>query len=119
MQQILEELTNGSLEVVGEAGEGVLTYARRPPAALQTRTKQLILQLVNEQDGVVRAIASLEAQLASANETIFQQNININQLNQDLQNATKITSGHVQETKLAADSGNPATSNPTGEDGTT
>lgn len=106
MQQILSELTNGTIEVIKDNEDGTLTTIQRPPTALQLRTKRLIEQILHERDGAIRAYQALEKQIAelfAINELLKQQvkvNDNVSNVSETVtETNNQINSGSDSERK--------------------
>ena len=76
MQQILQQLQQGTHEVIKDNGDGTLEMRVQPPSALQMRAARLIVQIINERDQVVNSNVQMNAQmqqLLEENETLKSQ----------------------------------------------
>lgn len=89
MQQVLEQLTNGELEVVADDGNGNLTYIRRPPSSLHLRAVRLIKQLVAERDGMQTSYVSQQSALHDALQEIESLKSKLKEVNNVSKNAAQ------------------------------
>ena len=84
MQQILQQLQQGTQEVVKDNGDGTLEVRINPPSALQMRAGRLIVQIINERDQVVNSNVQLNAQMHQLLEENSRLNTQLKELNDRL-----------------------------------
>ena len=109
MQQILQELQNGTHEVVKDLQDGTLEMRVKPPSALQMRAARVIIQVVNERDQVVNANVQLNAQLHQS----LQENENLKQQLKELND--RLNSSPVPQADTSTSAGSDSGVHPGGE----
>jgi hypothetical protein len=97
MHQILQQLQNGTTEVVQDNGDGTLVTKVTPPSALQIRAARLIVQIINERDQMSNA----NNQLTAINHSLHNDNVT---LNNSLQEALKQVDTLKQELNIKTES---------------
>jgi hypothetical protein len=102
MQQILQQLQQGTQEVVKDLQDGTLEIRINPPTALHLRAARVIVQVINERDQIINANNTLNREIhdiLEENETLKRQ---IKELND------RLNSGHISQPEtIAPDSSNP------------
>lgn len=112
MQQILQQLQQGTTEVVKDNGDGTLITKVNPPSALQLRAARLIVQIINERDQVVTSNQSLAHQM----QQILNENEN---LKRQLKESNELlNSRHVSQTDTRSDGTNAGGSSSDGKNET-
>lgn len=112
MQQILQELQQGTPEVVKDNQDGTLEMRITPPSALQLRAARLIVQIINERDQVINSNQSLAKQLTQVLEENSTLTTQLKELND------RIATSPVSPTNLGASTENNQGANPGGETST-
>ena len=112
MQQILQQLQNGTHEVVKDLQDGTLEMRVKPPSALQLRAARLIVQIINERDQVVNSNVQLNAHLTQA----LEENEALKQQIKDLND--RLNSSPVPQAEPSVSDSNDRGIDPTGEDET-
>ena len=103
MQQILQQLQQGTQEVVKDNGDGTLEIRINPPSALQMRAARLIVQVINERDQIAGANIQLNAHMQQLLEENSRLNTQLKELNDRL-NSSPVPPTHT-ETSNPSDSG--------------
>ena len=105
MQQILQQLQQGTQEVVKDRQDGTLEMKINPPSSLQMRAARLIIQIVNERDQVI-----------NSNQTLAKQLTQVLEENSTLTTQIKELNDRIASSPVSSTNSSPSTSNNPGTD---